>query len=201
MFVRPNFAFAVVALALLYGCGAFNRRDYFSIAALFLGLTLAWWMPFHNWFYGNDFYLISKSGSTIAITISLQDYWDALVDLVTGKNGSHSLLLAKNQINAWLFDLGLVVKSFLTPVAWWYLFLKLVIFIIMTVFSLHWLIRSDRKKNSDIFVISTLALLSLVPLMVIFSTHYRYALLGWDLIIMSFIVLTFRVYGNRKTVT
>jgi len=198
MFVRPNFAFAVVALALLYSWGVFNRRDYFSIAALFLGLSLAWWMPFHNWFYGNEFYLISKSGSTIMITIGIQDYLSAIVDLLSGEDSSHSLRLAKNQINAWLFDLGLVVKNFLAPVAWGYLLFKLVAFIIMTVFSLHWLIRSDRIKNSDIFVIATLALSSLAPLMVIFSTHYRYALLGWDLMIMSFIVLLFRVYEIEK---
>jgi len=191
MFIRPNFAFAVVWLGIAYSYISLLERNYASIVAISSGLALALWMPFHNWFYGGEFYLISKSGTSVTITISIMDYWYALSDIVSGNFNTDVVSVITNQLSGWLLDPGLVVHHYLFPVAWGLLMLKLFALIVMVWFVIKWIFKPS-YQDEKLFIIGVASILALVPMLVIFNTHYRYAMLGWDLSLMMFLVFVVR---------
>src|SRR5205085_2174599 len=91
MFIRPNFAIAVVWVGAAYAWVSWRRGDRRSIVALALGLGMALWMPFHNWFYGHAFYLISRSSSSVSMPLGPGDYAAALRDVLLGRLHTHGV--------------------------------------------------------------------------------------------------------------
>lgn len=68
---RQRFALAVLWLGAAYAWASWRRKELWLIGALAFGLGLALWMLFHNWFYGGEFYFISKSGFTVSAPLVL----------------------------------------------------------------------------------------------------------------------------------
>ncbi len=61
VFVRPNYAIAVIVLGIFYSyaCG----RDFKRMGDAWFGLSFALLMPLHNWIYGGKFVLITASSN------------------------------------------------------------------------------------------------------------------------------------------
>jgi hypothetical protein len=197
MFIRPNFAFAVVWLGAADLWAWWRARDAGAIAAAALGLALALWMPLHNWSYGHEFYLISKAGATVSIPLGVADYVSALGDLTRGQPHSAAVAVTAQQINGWLWNPGLLVRPELRPIAWFMHAIKLMALVVSGLVALRWAARRF-ETDSDIAVVAVAAICAHVPMLFIFTTHYRYAMLGWDLAI---VVLIASVARRQQTIS
>jgi hypothetical protein len=181
MFIRPNFAIAVVWMALAYACASLKRRDAGPVVALGLGLALALWMPFHNWYYGGEFYLISQSGATVSLSLGVGDYVSAMADLVRGRAETDSVILVSRQLQAWLWNPGFLVRPWLLPVAWAAHAIELLALAVTVGVIGAWVCRGG-SRHTDLAVVAVAAIAAHVPMLFIFfTTNSRYAMLGWDL--------------------
>ncbi|HEY3044888.1 MAG TPA: hypothetical protein VGJ39_12725 [Vicinamibacterales bacterium] len=187
MFVRPNFALAVVWLGAAHAWASARRGDFGSIVALGLGLAFALWMPFHNWYYGREFYLISKSGATVSVPLGIRDYTSAVGDLLRGRRHTAAMDLTSQQVKGWLWDPGLLVRPGLTPAGWAFHGVKLLALVTTCWVAMRWVAGRFRTRT-DLAIVAVTAIFALIPMLFIFSTHYRYAMLGWDLSLVVLMV-------------
>ena len=200
MFIRPNFAIAVVFVGLMFFWTSISRRDVSSALALMLGLACALWMPFHNWYYGNEFYLISKSGTSVSLGLSVSDYYSALIGLLQGDGLENSAVLRVGaQLGGWLFNLGFVPHEALRGLAMTMQGIKIVSLVACGVVVVRAL--SSRKIGSarGLTVIAVTALCAHFPMLIIFSTHHRYAMLGWDLSLIVLFLLLLTAWQKLKS--
>ena len=188
MFVRPNFAIAVVWLGVVHAWASWRRGAWGAIAALAVGLAAALWMPFHNWYYGGEFYLISKSGATMSVPLGPRDYAAALADLARGQYESEAVITTFNQVRGWLLGRGFVLRGQLDPLARVADMVKLFAFGLTLWTVVRWALDSARARASGrrgaapaLGVIAVAAVCAHIPMLFVFETHYRYAMLGWDL--------------------
>ena len=63
VFVRPNYAIAVIILGLFYTYACYRTRDFKSMAIAVGGLSTALLMPLHNYVYGGKFVLITAASN------------------------------------------------------------------------------------------------------------------------------------------
>jgi hypothetical protein len=186
MFIRPNFAIAAAWLGAAGVWAWWRARDAAAVAALALGLMLVLWMPFHNWYYGHEFYLISKAGSTVSLSLGVGDYAAALRDVVRGQAHSDAAVATFTQIKGWLWNPGLLVRPELKPFAWFMHVIELTALAVSCLVALRWVVHRF-ETDSDIAVVAVAAVCAHIPMLFIFTTHYRYAMLGWDLAIVVLI--------------
>lgn len=187
VFLRPNFAFAVVWLGAA-GLWMFWRRGETAPAvALAVGLGLALWMPFHNWYYGGAFYLISQSGATISVPLGVSDYLQALVEIAQGRLSSPAVQTVIAQVQGWLMAPGFAYRPWMQPLAWGAHAIKLAGLVAACGVVLRWA-AARFSTPADLPVIGVAALLAHAPMLVVFNTDYRYAMLGWDLSLLVLIV-------------
>ena len=187
MFVRPNFAFAVVWMGMAYAWTSWRRRDLHGIAIFALGLGLALWMPLHNWLYGGEFYLISKSGATVSVTLGVGDYLRALSDLVRGRLDTPTVAMTGTHLGGWLWDPGLVVRGILRPLAWCAQVVKLAALVVTCGIAIQRLSRRF-DGHPGLPVLAGASLFAHLPMLFVFATQYRYAMLAWDLSLIVLIV-------------
>jgi len=178
MFLRPNFAIAVPLLGLFYILTSWRAKSFKIMIVAMAGLAFALWMPLHNYLYGHQFVLISLSGATIAITLSPLTYLQAGYELLFGNsNGQHVNEVIK-QLSGWLWTLPrLEPYPSLKLVAELFMAMKLVT-LAVTVFVAF---RSIFLRQEAIFVLAWTALAVHIPMLFIFGSHFRYAMLAWDL--------------------
>lgn len=193
MFVRPNFALAVVWLGVATAWVCLRRRDTASFLAFGSGLALALWMPFHNWFYGHELYLISKAGATVSVSLGIGDYGSALKDLLNGRTHTTGFETVVRQVTGWLWSPGLLVRPQLTMPAWAVHPVKLLALIVTCWVAVRAVV-SRFTHESALGVVAVASLLAHVPMLFIFTTHYRYAMLAWDL---SIVVLAASLIRRR----
>ena len=192
MFVRPNFSIAVIWLGLAYAYASFVDGHYKKLVAFSIGLSIALWMPFHNWYYGGEFYLISSSGATPTIMkINVMDSWHAFIDAFSGNFDTQEIALVSSQFKGLILNLGLVVKDVLILPAWGYLVIKLSAFVVMIWMIFRWLFGYSQESGSVLPIIAISSIFALTPIMFTVSTHYRYTMLGWELVILWFIAFCF----------
>ena len=173
MFVRPNFALAVAWAGCLYVWWSWTRKDRQALLAAAAGLALALWMPFHNWYYGGEVYLISRSGATMSIPLGLQDYAASLADILRGRPETPVVAATSGQIAGWLWDPGFVYTNSLRPVAWAVHFVKL--FALALTSWVAWrTVARGRAQATDLAFVAGAAVFAHVPMLFIFSTQYRY---------------------------
>ena len=191
MFVRPNFAFAVAWLGVVYIWLSLMRRDFATITTFTCGIGLALWMPFHNWYYGGEFYLISKAGATISVPFGIGDYLTAVGDVLNGNFEGKPTILAQ-QLVKWLFDPGNVITVKLRLLAIAVHGISLIGLVLTFWVVFRW-IRERFVNNNDLAIVAIAAIFALIPMLFIFSAHYRYAMLGWELCMVIFIVFVARL--------
>jgi hypothetical protein len=194
MFIRPNFSLAVVWLGAAYTWSAWRCRDARAIIALALGLGLALWMPFHNWYYGGEFVLISKSGATISVPLGPRDYLVAVIDAARGQYDTQAVALTSKQVQGWLEGPGFVelYKDALLPFAWVMHAVKVVALLLTCWVALGWVMTAGRRGDRDLALVAVAAILAHVPMLFIFATQYRYAMLAWDLCLVVLVVWSVR---------
>jgi hypothetical protein len=199
MFVRPNFAFAVVWMGAAYAWASRRSQDLARIAALALGLGLALWLPFHNWYYGGKFYLISQSR---ALTVSLgpRDYLAAAGDVLRGRTDTSAMAVVAPQLRGWLVDPGLLYQRSM-PTMWWAAYaVNLLSLAVACWIALQWAVRRS-STGGDLAVTAVAALLAHAPMLFIFDTDYRYAMLGWNLSLVVSIGWIARAWRTRERST
>jgi hypothetical protein len=187
MFIRPNLAFAVVWMGAGYAWASWQRKDLGGIAIFAFGLGLALWMPAHNWVYGGEFYLISKSGATISVPVGVGDYATALGDVLRGHGESPAATMTGAHLKGWLWDPGLVVRGELRPLAWGAHVVKLAALLVTCGIALRWMVRRF-DGHPGLPVVAVASLLAHLPMLFVFATQYRYAMLAWDLTLVVLIV-------------
>jgi hypothetical protein len=187
MFIRPNYAFAVVWLGAAYTWASLRRRDVGPVVALGLGLALALWMPLHNWYYGGEFYLISESGRTYALSLGVGDYVSAFGDLLRGRADTDAVILTSEQLKGWLWDPGFLVRPELQSLAWAAHGIKLLA-LTVTCWVVFRGIVGVLAKETALAIVAMAAICAHVPMLFTYTTHYRYAMLGWDLSLVVLIV-------------
>lgn len=197
MFLRPNYALAVIWLGAAYTWASLKHRDVGSVIALGLGLGLALWMPFHNWYYGGEFYLISASGSSYSLSLGVGDYVVALGDILRGRLDSEAVAVISEQLKGWLWDPGFLVRPGLWPLAWAAHAVKLLALIVTCWVVVRWV--AGRLLGTDLAVVAVAAVTLHIPMLFTYTTHYRYAMLGWDLALVVLIVWFVRsAIGARR---
>jgi len=177
MFLRPNFAIAVPLLGLFYIFTSWRAKSFKIMIAAMAGLAFALWMPLHNYLYGHQFVLISLSGATIAVTLTPLTYLQAGYELLFGNRNSQHVNEVIKQLSGWLWTLPRLPYPSLKLVAELFMVMKLVT-LAVTVFVAF---RSVFLRQEAIFVLAWAALAVHIPMLFIFDTHSRYAMLAWDL--------------------
>ncbi|MBI4633166.1 MAG: hypothetical protein HY742_04685 [Deltaproteobacteria bacterium] len=186
MFVRPNFAIAVALLGLFFLYASCRARDFTLMACASAGLAFALLMPIHNLYFGHEFYLISKSGTTISIPLSPLTYLRAAYELITGNwNGTH-LIAAGKQMRGWLLTLP-ELRHFSRTIAVLFMILKLPTLIVSAAPALR-----AGTENEPAFVLAWVALAAHLPMLFIFETYFRYGMLAWDLSALVTLVIIAR---------
>ena len=186
MFIRPNFALAVVWLAIYFTWVSWRHRAFRPLAAFGAGLAVALWMPFHNWYYGDAFFLISSSGTSAALALGPGDYVRATSDVFTTNFDSDVIDRVQRQLYGWLWSPGFVIRSEVRLLAWVLHLVKLFALVTTGWTVLRWAIGRRGETSRSLGVIAVAALLAHLPMLFAIMTHYRYAMLAWDL---SLIVL------------
>ncbi len=192
MMLRPNFAIAVVWLGAAYAWFALKRKDLAALAAVACGLAVALWLPFHNWFYGGGFYLISQSGATVSVPLGVHDYVTAASDLLHGRVASPSIAVTSHQLQGWLWNPGFLVREALLPLAWALHLVALLGLLVSVWVAARWA-ATGFTRGTDIAVVAVASLCAHLPMFFIFSTHFRYAMLGWDLNLVVLLVWLVRL--------
>lgn len=190
VFVRPNFALAVVWMGAMYAWLTHRRGDYTALVAFAAALGLALWMPYHNWYYGGQFHLISGSAD-VAVPIGPREYVNALADAVSGRTDTGAASVVARQLSGWLLAPGFVPREVLRPLAWVAHGLGL-LGLAATVAVVFTSGRRRRWSSDGLAVVAMSALLAHVPMLFVHSPHYRYAMLGWDLSMVVLVVSLWR---------
>ena len=163
--LRPNYLPTVLIfiLALIF----YNFHYHKNIKSLlFIGLGFLSFLliPFHNYYYGGSYVLLS-SGAHHNMLAPISLYYSAFVDLIhLNWSGSNSISVIINQFNRWI-----------QPQKIHYIITFLIVLILLI------------KKNN--FIVKTICLLALSQhfVLLIFMPDNRYAYLAWILtIILNF---------------
>ncbi len=178
MFIRPNFAIAVVWLGAVYAWCCFRARDAPSVAVFAFGLGLALWMPFHNWYYGGELYFISRSGATVALVLGPGDYASALRDAISGRLDTHEVALTFAQLRGWLWT------DAQRPWEWVAHGVRLLALAVTSRVAFRAMLARSSEQYMALGVVAVAALLAHVPMLFVHATLNRYAMLGWDLAIV-----------------
>jgi hypothetical protein len=192
MMLRPNFAIAVVWLGAAYAWVSLKRKDVAAFGAVAAGLAVALWLPFHNWFYGGGFYLISQSGATVSVPLGVRDYAAAAGDLLHGRVASPAIALTARQLQGWLWNPGYLVRDALLPLAW-ALHVVALLGLLVSVWVVARWAATGFTRGTDLAVVAVASLCAHLPMLFIFSTHFRYAMLGWDLNLVVLLVWLVRL--------
>lgn len=194
MFIRPNFALAVAWLGCVYAGVAWTRRDRRLIVTVGAGLCLALWMPFHNWYYGGEFFLISRSGASISVSLGPRDYLAAAADVLQGSTATPAVTQTSAQLAGWLWG-----PIFVYEESWQPLMRAVNVVNLLSLVVCAWImwraIRRPRTADLELTFLAGAALWAHVPMLFIFSTYYRFSMLAWDLSMM--VLLTWLLKPHR----
>ena len=183
MFIRPNFALVVVWIGIYFTWVSWRHRTFRPLVAFGAGLAAALWMPFHNWYYGDAFVLIASSATQFSLPVTPAHYVRAALDLLRANFDSDVIGDVQRQLHGWLWSPGFVIRAEVSLLAWALHLVKLLALIITAWTVLRWAIgrRAETGTPAVLGVIAVAALLAHLPMLFAVMTHYRYAMLAWDL--------------------
>ena len=181
MFIRPNFALAVVWLGAVYTWSFVRGRDWVTAASFACGLGLALWMPLHNWYYGHELYLVAKSVENVALKVGVSDYASALRDALSGRLDTHAVAVTFAQLKGWLWN------DAQQPWEWAAHGVRLLALAVTCRVALRAMLAQPSQRYTALGVVAGAALLAHVPMLFVHATFSRYAMLAWDLSIVVLI--------------
>jgi hypothetical protein len=195
MIVRPNFALSVAWCGAASAWSSGRRGDGWAIVPLGCGLALALWMPFHNWFYGGEFHLIARTEG-LWLALGIGDYAVAVRDVITGQTDSATAIRISQQLTSWLGGPAFADRRWLMPLAWAVHALKLLALVVSMWVAARW-VSGRSAVRARVGVMAVAALLAHVPMLFIWETPSRYAMLAWDLCLL---VLVVHAWNDAHTV-
>lgn len=172
IFVRPNIAPYVGVIGAGAGIMALWHRQWARTAGLAAGILPAAFMPWHNWYFGNQFVLFSGNAQHAQIFLATPlTYIRAVFEFVTLDFAGADLKRAIVQIADWL---GSTSESyFAIPIG--AAAVAVVVFVIV------------RKTFDPWLRLIALATLAQHGVMLFYATTQRYHLLTW---LMTFLIVT-----------
>lgn len=192
VFLRPNHAIAVALLGFFYLCASWRVHNFKVMFSALAGLVLGLCMPLHNYYYGHEFYLISKSGASL-VPLKPMTYLTALHEFITGQMHGTQLTMAVDQIKGWLWRPPMTQFPLKTGVEA-LLFLRFI-----TLFTTLFALFIPVRKAPQLVLLAWITLAAHLPMLLIFDTKFRYGLLGWDLSAIVTITLAVYLLRNRDT--
>jgi len=197
VFIRPNFALAAATAGLIFTARLWIAQKTKPALSLVAGLALGLWMPWHNWHYGEEFYLISKSGATIMIGPTPSTYLHALQEWVSSAQPAENLATARRQVSAWLGTSAITLNLLPRWVSPVFHGLKLLALFLTAAVFCRGLLRRTWLRPA--VVLSAVALAAHLPMFFVSYTDSRYAFLGWDLSLLTLLVWAHAwISGEKK---
>lgn len=183
VFLRPNFAIAVVLLGLFY---IFTNCK--TIWAVMAGLSFALFMPLHNYLYGDQFVLIVASRE-MSLPITPLTYLQAGYEIICGNLNSPNVDNVVKQLLGWLLRIPHLPHPVLKFAAEIFQLIKLAS-LALTVYIAF---SPAFFKRKTIFILAWTALAAHIPMLFVYMPRFRYGMLGWGLsIILVLVVLVKR---------
>ena len=192
VFLRPNLAIAGALLEIFFLYAGWRNRDFKIMVSALAGLGLALCMPLHNYYYGHEFYLISKSGATVSVLLTPLTYLKAIREILTGHWQGTQLTQAIDQIKGWLWTPPVSQFPLKTGIE------VLLILRLMTLFVTVWALFVPVRKAPHLALLAWIALAAHLPMFFVFETKLRYDILGWDLSAIVTIMLVLYLFRNRQ---
>ncbi len=196
-FIRPNYAIAAVLLGGFYMYAGLRDGRFRLIFPVMVGLGLASFMTWHNWYFGHEFFLINGSVGD-ALPISPMTYiqafreWTAGLIHRTGYGQAPHLKQAMQQIENWLWTPPIQQFPLHKGVS---LLLLLRLFTLLATFYALFI---SPKRFPCFALLAWVALAAHIPMLLVFDTKFRYALLGWDLSMIVTIMLAAYIMRHRS---
>lgn len=191
-FVRPNYVIAAVVIGAIFLYVSLRDRHFRILFPALSGLALAFWMPFHNIYFGHQFYLISKSGATVSTPLKPFTYLQALSEVIMGHSEGPHLLQAVHQIEGWLWTPPVPQFPFQVGITMLLTIRLLTLFVTFYALFISW------KKAPNLALVAWIALVAHLPMLFVFATQLRYDLLGWDLSAVVTIMLAAHIFRYRS---
>src|SRR6185503_11283708 len=91
---------------------------------------------------------------------------------------------------------GFVIRETLLPLAWALHVVALAAFAIACWVVLRW-VTDGFERGTDLAIVAMASICAHVPMLFLFSTHFRYAMLAWDLNLIVLAVWTARAWRAR----
>ncbi len=177
LFVRPNIAPYIGVIGAGAGAMALWHRQWMRAAGLAAGILPAAFMPWHNWYFGNQLVLFSGNAQHQAIFLMTPSaYLQALLEFLTLDFRGENLKRAISQVADWLSGTSGSYASIPVGAA----AIAVIVFVIA------------RKSFDPWLRLIALATLAQHGVMLFYATTQRYHLLTW---LMSYLVVTVWLYA------
>jgi len=199
MCVRPHVALAALWVASVYVWRSWTRKDVVAALALAAGLALVLWVPFHNWYYGGEFNLLTRRGSTSLDRVSWQSFIRAPVDAVAGRLDTVAVEQTAAQFMGWLWAPWFAYMPLSPPWQWPERALRMIA-LMVTWWVAFAPLAQPRRASRDLALVAGAALWAHVAMFLVFGHHQRY-LLAWDLSMVVFIVWLLRRSADEAETT
>lgn len=188
---RPHVALAVGWVACVYLYLSWARKDVRAALAVAAGFALVLAVPLHNWYYGGEIVLNTRSEST-----SLDR--GLVIRLLTAPRADAAVAAAAEQLSSWVWTPGFAYVPASPPLQWPARGLRLVA-LAVTAWAAFACTRTRRRRrtSTDLVFVTGAALWAHAAMLVVFGHHQRF-LLAWDL---SMIVLIVWLLGSSDAET
>jgi len=190
-FLRPNLIVAAALLLAFLAVFHLRRSDRGAVALLGVGFLPVLWMPFHNWYFGGKWILLTAAGD-INLLMPPARYFEAIVNLLSGHFQADAVSAAITHLGRWLNwqRAATILSSAL-------------------VLSFLWLSKSRfsladarRVLHAAVFCVEFMALALVVgglhSVLWFYHPNGRYSDLAWQLTIVLLVVLLFRMRDSSR---
>jgi len=184
--LRPHVALAGAWVACVYAWWSWARRDVPAAFALACGLSLALWVPVHNWYYGGEFNLATRRDATTMDDVSWQNVVRAPVDVLRGRLESDAVVSAREQITRWLGSPVFAYTPSSPALEWPARALRLAALAVTMWVAFAWGAHR-RRIPAGLALVAGAALWAHAAMLVVLGLTYRF-LLAWDLSVIVLMV-------------
>ncbi|OFW02333.1 MAG: hypothetical protein A3I61_19450 [Acidobacteria bacterium RIFCSPLOWO2_02_FULL_68_18] len=193
MCLRPHIGLAAAWVASVYAGRSWARKDLPAAFALAAGVSLALWVPLHNWYYGGELNLATRREAASLADASWQDLLRAPVDVFRGRLDSGAVASARQQITTWLWSPVFSYSPSSSALQWPERTLRVAALVVTMWVAFAWAARRQRAP-ADLALVAGAALWAHAAMLVVAGLTQRY-LLAWDLSVVVLIIWVLRRSG------
>jgi len=193
VFMRPNNAIPVAILGTITLLLMAHHRQWKPGIACLVGMGTGLCMPLHNLYFGHEFHIITNS-TGLTLSVSLSDYWQALIDFANRVPDSQAVAFATERLGLIFNKTTMIYPEWMEP--WTPLgiagrSIALISCIIVALYPKHLDIR--------LRIISWCTLSSFPFMLLVFMVQPRYISIGWDLAICVLFILSIKQFEKWKS--